>query len=183
LKVICRIDQGKPFRPVQRITAGEFRVEVAAHDYWRPLLTAFSGAVRQKGNDFCYFIPYKARRGLEKKQVTMKRKVGRKMAGINVDKMSLKDINELESKLQKAKAQARDKARSDLKNKIEQILNGTGFTVADLFRVGRRGRGKSTIAKYANPDNRSETWTGRGRKPNWLVAKLNKGAKLSDFAL
>ena len=47
---------------------------------------------------------------------------------------------------------------------------------------GARGRGKSALrAKFVNPDNRSETWTGRGRKPNWLVAKLNKGAKMDRF--
>ena len=47
-----------------------------------------------------------------------------------------------------------------------------GFSVSELF--GGRGR-KSSAAKYVNPDNRAETWTGRGRKPNWLVAKLEKG--------
>jgi DNA-binding protein H-NS len=51
---------------------------------------------------------------------------------------------------------------------------------------GGRGaaKGKSSgVAKYKNPDNHSETWTGRGRKPNWLVAKLGKGAKMSDFEI
>jgi DNA-binding protein H-NS len=51
----------------------------------------------------------------------------------------------------------------------------------ELF--GGRGRGKGSAAKYANPDNRTETWTGRGRKPNWLVAKLKKGANIADFAI
>jgi DNA-binding protein H-NS len=37
--------------------------------------------------------------------------------------------------------------------------------------------------KYANPDDPSQTWTGRGRGPNWLVAKMRKGAKLQQFAL
>jgi DNA-binding protein H-NS len=34
-----------------------------------------------------------------------------------------------------------------------------------------------------NPDNKSETWTGRGRQPRWLVAKLAKGAKLGQFKI
>jgi DNA-binding protein H-NS len=49
-----------------------------------------------------------------------------------------------------------------------------------------RGAGKSKsvgVAKYANPENRSDTWTGRGRKPNWLVERLKKGADLSDFEI
>lgn len=109
------------------------------------------------------------------------------MASVNVDKLSLKDLNDLEAKVAKAKAAARNKARTDVKQKIDALLASSGFTIADLYPVARaaRGRGAATTkaAKYANPDNRSETWTGRGRKPNWLVAKLNKGAKLTDFAI
>ncbi len=106
------------------------------------------------------------------------------MAAINVDKMSLRDINELEAKLQKAKAQAREKAKADVKDKIDRILTGSGFTIAELYGFGgRKGKGRSVAPKFKNPDNSSETWSGRGRKPNWLVAKLSKGAKMSDFAI
>ena len=107
------------------------------------------------------------------------------MPAVNVEKLSLKDLNELEAKVAKAKANARSKAKSDVKAKIDAILASSGFTIADLYPVARAGRGRGTnkAAKFVNPDNRSETWTGRGRKPNWLVAKLNKGAKLQDFAV
>lgn len=106
------------------------------------------------------------------------------MAAINVDKMTLKDINDLEAKLQKAKSQARERAKSELKDKIDKLLDGSGFSVHELYSLSGRGRGRGkSAAKYANPENRSETWTGRGRKPNWLVARMNKGAKLSDFAI
>ena len=42
----------------------------------------------------------------------------------------------------------------------------------------RRGKGRGGVAKYANPDNKMQTWSGRGRKPNWLVAKVPKGSSL-----
>ncbi|MBD0191236.1 H-NS family nucleoid-associated regulatory protein, partial [Acinetobacter baumannii] len=29
----------------------------------------------------------------------------------------------------------------------------------------------------------SETWTGRGKQPRWLVAEIEKGAKLEDFLI
>jgi DNA-binding protein H-NS len=38
-------------------------------------------------------------------------------------------------------------------------------------------------AKYVNPDDPSETWTGRGRKPRWLTAKLQEGARLERFLI
>ncbi len=103
------------------------------------------------------------------------------MATPNVDKMSLKDLLELEGKVQKAISAARDRERSEVKQALAQLAEKRGFSVNELF--GGRGRGKSSAAKYVNPDNKAETWTVRGRKPNWLVAKLGKGSKITDFAI
>ncbi len=103
------------------------------------------------------------------------------MASVNYDKMSVKELTEHIAKAQRALAAAKDRERADVKHKIACLAENAGFSVGELF--GGRGRGKGTAVKFANPDNRAETWTGRGRKPNWLVAKLNKGAKLSDFAV
>ncbi|WP_072397191.1 H-NS histone family protein [Hyphomicrobium sp. CS1GBMeth3] len=103
------------------------------------------------------------------------------MASINYDKMSVKELTDHIARAQRALNAAKDRERSDLKNKITTLAENAGFSVGELF--GSRGRGKATSVKYANPDNRSETWTGRGRKPNWLVAKLGKGAKITDFAV
>ncbi|QZX59708.1 DNA-binding protein, H-NS family (plasmid) [Acinetobacter baumannii] len=42
---------------------------------------------------------------------------------------------------------------------------------------------KSVEPKYRNKLNNDETWTGRGKPPRWLVAQLEKGAKLNDFLI
>lgn len=116
----------------------------------------------------------------------MMRKV-KKMAGTNIDKLSLKELVDLEAKVQKAIAAARDRERADLKKKMADLAETHGFSVSELFGGGRgRGAGKSKsvgVAKYANPENRADTWTGRGRKPNWLVERLKKGSKLADFEI
>lgn len=109
------------------------------------------------------------------------------MATINVEKMALKDLVELEARVAKALTVARERERSELKKKMAELAESHGFSVGELFGAGRGGKvgkTKSTgVAKYANPDDKSETWTGRGRKPNWLVARLAKGADVSDFEI
>lgn len=109
------------------------------------------------------------------------------MTTINVDKLSLKELADLEAKVQKATAAARERERAKLKKKVADLAETYGFSVAELFGTSRgRGavKGKSVgVAKYANPENKSDTWTGRGRKPNWLVERLKRGAKLVDFAI
>jgi DNA-binding protein H-NS len=106
------------------------------------------------------------------------------VATINVDKMSLKDLLELEHKVQKAIGSAKDRERSELKLKIQSLAENSGFSVNELFGGRAAAKGRSAgMAKYKNPDNPAETWTGRGRKPNWLIARLGKGAKMTDFEI
>jgi DNA-binding protein H-NS len=37
--------------------------------------------------------------------------------------------------------------------------------------------------QYRNPDHPSETWSGRGRQPRWLVAQLEAGGRIDDFRI
>lgn len=103
-------------------------------------------------------------------------------SAMNVDDMPLKDLIELEVRVKKAIAHAKERERVEIKQKIEELATNSGFSVNELF-AGRSTKGKTVAPKYMNPDNKTETWTGRGRKPRWLSAKLDKGAKLEDFAI
>ncbi|MEZ5842949.1 MAG: H-NS histone family protein [Hyphomicrobiaceae bacterium] len=105
------------------------------------------------------------------------------MAAPNVDKMNLKELLELEAKVKKAIVAAREREKAEMKHKVESMLAGAGFSLNELYGGRGAGKGKTVAPKYMNPENRSETWTGRGRKPRWLVAKLNKGSKMEDFAI
>ena len=37
--------------------------------------------------------------------------------------------------------------------------------------------------KYRNPQMSSETWSGRGKQPRWLVAAIKSGRKIEDFMI
>jgi DNA-binding protein H-NS len=37
--------------------------------------------------------------------------------------------------------------------------------------------------KYRNPDQPSETWSGRGKQPRWLTAALKAGHKVEEFVI
>jgi DNA-binding protein H-NS len=101
-----------------------------------------------------------------------------------VENMTLKQMEDLEARIAAVRAKAADSAKAELKAKIDALLAGSEFTIGDLYPMAGRGRKKSkSYPKYANPEDRSQTWTGRGRKPNWLVARLKKGAKMDDFAI
>jgi DNA-binding protein H-NS len=104
------------------------------------------------------------------------------MASVNVDKMALKELLDLETRVKKAILNAKERERADLKNKIASLAENAGFSVSELFGSGR-GKGGKVAVKYRYKDNPAETWTGRGRQPKWLAAKLSKGSKLADFSI
>ena len=100
----------------------------------------------------------------------------------DLGRMSYKELSELELKVKRAKSGAQERSRSELRQKLEAVAAAAGFKISDLFG-GRGGKGRKVAAKYANPDNLSETWTGRGRKPRWLSAKLKDGDRIEKFLI
>jgi DNA-binding protein H-NS len=90
----------------------------------------------------------------------------------------------LEAQIAKAKTEARDTAKAELKAKIDRLIDGSDFTIAELYGFkSKKGRNGKSAAKYANPDDPSQTYAGRGRRPFWLIAKLKKGASLEQFSI
>ena len=92
------------------------------------------------------------------------------MRDSQIQKMSLRELMDLQKRIGDAIATRRIGERDALKKKIEAMAERAGFQVTDLFNSGR-GRptpGGSGI-KYRHPKNRDLIWTGRGRRPNWLV--------------
>jgi H-NS histone family len=76
----------------------------------------------------------------------VKQKV-KKMASINVDKMSLKELVDLEAKVQKAIAAARDRERSLVKEKMAEMAKTHGFSVNELF-----GGVRARANRWASPN-------------------------------
>jgi DNA-binding protein H-NS len=111
---------------------------------------------------------------------------GKKMATVNYDKMSLKELLDHEARLAKAIVAARRNEFTTARQKVIAMAESLGYKIEDLAgsgRAGKRGNGGKVAVKFRNKDNPEETWTGRGRQPKWLTAKLAKGSKLSDFAI
>ena len=72
-----------------------------------------------------------------------------------------------------------------------QVSSSLGVSIDELVSVGRRTKitakpsrpVKKVEARYRNPENPVDTWTGRGRSPKWVMAHLTNGAVLSDLLI
>ena len=84
--------------------------------------------------------------------------------------------------MEAAKAAGKEALRAEM----EAMAARAGLSLSEVVGAGRKGvsklKGTKVAIRYRNPKNADETWTGRGRKPNWLVAALKKGQKLEAFS-
>ncbi|MGB8811911.1 MAG: H-NS histone family protein [Paracoccaceae bacterium] len=100
-----------------------------------------------------------------------------------LNKLSLKELKDLQSQVAKAVATFEDRKKKDALAQLEEKARAMGFTLAELTGTTVMRKRAPATAKYANPANRSETWSGRGRKPRWFVAALKAGKKPDDLAI
>ena len=94
--------------------------------------------------------------------------------------MSYAELLKLQGRIEASIAEKRVEDAAATKEQLRAMAEKAGFSLNDLFgkRGGRKGSGE---VKFRNPKDTSQTWTGRGRKPNWLVDAVKKGAKIDTF--
>src|SRR3954453_17984531 len=69
--------------------------------------------------------------------------------------------------------------RNQLDQRLQLLESG-----ASEAKIGRNRRPyPPVLPKYQNPDNPSETWSGRGKLPRWLSPQLRAGKRLDDFLI
>jgi len=68
-----------------------------------------------------------------------------------------------------------------LKIRFNELAEKEGLTVAEVVGISRKrrsaGQRAPVEAKFRNPDNTAETWSGRGRTPLWLAPAMKKHGK------
>src|SRR5262245_48119714 len=87
------------------------------------------------------------------------------MKAAQLEKMSLKELKALRDRVDEAIAVREKEERAEVKAKMAELASKAGFSVGELF--GKK-RGLVPI-KYRNPQDASQTWTGRGRRPLWIA--------------
>jgi DNA-binding protein H-NS len=68
---------------------------------------------------------------------------------------------------------------ADARKRIKQIALQAGLTLDYLVAQPRRKPAPASI--YVSPDDETQTWAGRGRKPVWLNTWLDSGISLEEL--
>jgi len=101
---------------------------------------------------------------------------------IDLESMSMEELTDLIKNAQKAMKTVEARRKAEAKKAVEMAAKEYGFTIDDIM-TGAPVKGPKGVPKYANPDNAAQQWTGRGRKPNWVVEQLEAGRTLEDLTI
>ncbi|RVV96721.1 H-NS histone family protein [Mesobaculum littorinae] len=104
----------------------------------------------------------------------------------DLNQMSQKELEALKADIDQALASLESRRRTEARVAAESAAREHGFSLDELLEMGK-ARGSRTAKKnpprYRNPENPTETWTGRGRKPGWIKEALEQGRPLSDLEI
>src|ERR1043166_6097588 len=106
---------------------------------------------------------------------------------IEYDSWSLDDLWALHGEISGILSSRIRAEKGELEKRLAVLSRGT-VVVDDLGGVQPEREGKTrrnyprVLPKYRNPHT-SETWSGRGKRPRWLVAAVKSGRKIEEFRI
>lgn len=110
------------------------------------------------------------------------------MAKRDFSKLSLEQLKAERDEIDRAIAQHGERRKREARAELEKKAKEFGLTLEEIVGGGKpkAKSGKKSAGlppKYRNPDDPSQTWSGRGRQPGWYKERLEKGAAPESMAV
>ena len=102
----------------------------------------------------------------------------------DLSEMSRKELLELKAGIDDALKEAEQRERKEAIKAAEEAAAKFGFSLEEIAGQAKNtGKKQKAAAKYRNPHNPEETWSGRGRKPHWVHSAITSGMDISDLEI
>ena len=100
------------------------------------------------------------------------------MASIDLESLDIEQLPELLAKAQSELASREKQNRKDLRAELERRVAAEGYKMADIFpelgAASSSSARRKWPAKYRDPQNPEQPWSGIGRTPKWVQAILDE---------
>ena len=105
-----------------------------------------------------------------------------KVGSIDIESLDIDQLTELLTKAQ-TEITSREKGnRKELRAELERRVAADGYKIGDIFPELGTGVRRKRPAKYRDPQNPEQTWSGIGRTPKWVQAILDeRGIDMAAF--
>ena len=111
------------------------------------------------------------------------------MKKIDLQTMSVDDLWLRHEEISKILSARITSEKRELEKRLAVLKRGgraiEGGDAPQSYNANGKARRKypRVFPKYRNPQMPSETWSGRGKQPRWLVAAIKTGRKIDDFKI
>ena len=124
---------------------------------------------------------------------------------MELSKLNLTELRRLQKRVEAEIERRATIARKDVLKKVQKMAAEAGISLNELIAPegkpakvpAKRGRPAAAakparkaadrksvgVAKYRNPENADQTWTGKGRKPQWAQAWVDAGKSLTELEI
>ena len=99
-----------------------------------------------------------------------------------LEKYNTKQLTEMIPAIKKLIKKKEKAEKNDLKQKMAALAAESGFTIDEVLGTGKAPAKRPVKPKYQNPDN-GQTWSGRGRKPKWVLEAAESGGDIEDYRI
>jgi len=106
---------------------------------------------------------------------------------IDLDGMSVDEMWMLHERIAQVLSVRLTSEKRELEKRLAQLRRENEMHSVSTEASGgvsrERRKYPRVYPKYRNPNDPSETWSGRGKQPRWLVAALKTGHKIEEFMI
>ena len=114
------------------------------------------------------------------------RKLETQVTSIDLGPLDIDQLTELLGNAQTEIASCEKENRKELRAELERRVTAEGYKMSDIFPEldadASSGARRKRPAKYRDPQNPDQTWSGIGRTPKWVQAILDeRGIDMGAF--
>jgi DNA-binding protein H-NS len=100
------------------------------------------------------------------------------VSNVDLSNLSVSELRALKGSIDSFIDDRRQSELLDLCQKIDDLVDASGFTLEEVLQA-RTPKKRVVLPKYRNPGDSEQTWSGRGRKPGWVVELISSGGDLN----
>ena len=104
------------------------------------------------------------------------------LASVDLNELSIEDLRAITQNAQNIIIHKQTQRLRDAYEMFEEIAEEAGSSIEEILSIGEDIKQERSV-RYRDPKNPENIWTGRGRKPNWLLDEVAKGNQVEDFAV
>lgn len=109
-----------------------------------------------------------------------------KSSNIDLSKLSIPELQALAQDIETEIVTRRESERQRVLDQMRELAGSIGLSLEEMLGSQEQGVRVAKVkvaAKYRHPDDPSLTWSGRGKRPNWVKEWTASGKAIEDLAI